>query len=1108
MPADDTPHPPDELRISLLGGFRVSVGARQIPSAAWKLRRAPLLLKLLALAPGCRMPRDQVIDVLWPDENLRQPGNSLHQVIYAVRHTLDAAGSGEGYLQAHEEMLILAPRRPVWTDVAVFEAAATTARLSRDPAGYRAALDAYPGDLLPDDLYIGWIRRRRDELRQRLLELLSELGALCEETGDYAEAMRYFERGLELDRANEDFHRGMMRLHALTRQPHRARQQYAAMRYTLRDELGVAPTPATERLYRDIIAGNFPPVFDGAIPPSATRGAPHHQLQPGADARLPLPTSLFIGRERARAEIAQLLANSPIVSIVGPGGSGKTRLAIEVCRDLGDAFPDGVWWIELASLSRSSDVAQALASALGLPNQQDAPASDILTAALANLHTLLLLDNCEHLIDQCATLVDGLLRVCPRLRILCASREPLRIPGETLWRLSSLTLPDSALGADAKSILQSEAARLFVDRSRALDPTFALTDQRASLVAQICRRLDGLPLAIELAAARIDTLTLEQIADGLDDCILMLGRGARTAPTRHQTLIAALDWSYNLLSEPERALFRQLAVFVGGCDLEAIESVAPPDGVPATMLDLLAGLVDKSLVVMGQRAGRARYHLLEPIRQYAERWLVKHDERAATMTRFAQWLTNRAEQADRALWGAQHGRAIAWLEAERGNLGALLDWLMRMNVGSDAGVRLIARLWQFWLLRGYFTEGRRRLEQMLARLSGADAGTDADAGKAEMLLHLVGLTMRQGDYGTGLARSAAEEAVAISRRSRATGPTDVSGRTLGMLGVQAYMVGEYDRAEVAFREALELAQRTGSRFSEALAHHHLGVLAWARGEYVVAESRLTESLAHIRATGTADDTASAFLNLAFMPFDADEMTSLSEETWVLLRTFQAPQLRGYILANLGSLARTGGRLEQARAYFDESLAVFRLVGDRAGLGQALGQMGNLARVQGDFESARALLTSSMAMRRAIGERRGIGMTVNNLGVLAIAEGDYTRAAALFERTRAYFTEMTDGSGVEMTYDLLAFLALRQGAYDEAKRLLERRIAQSRARDHGEHEIGRALGQLGLASKATGDVSHARECFAMARDLFRRLGAQRFVSLCQRQIDALSPAVSL
>src|SRR5579884_1260938 len=490
---------------------------------------------------------------------------------------------------------------------------------------------------------------------------------------------------------------------------------------------------------------------------------------------LPVQLTSFIGREKEMEEIKRLLSTAHLLTLTGSGGCGKTRLALQVAADRVEEYADGVWLVELAAIADLGLVPQTVAVALGVSEEPNRPLGETLANYLRPKSLLLVLDNCEHLLTACAQLADTLLRTCPKVRILASSREGLGLLGEALYHVPSLSLPDEKRLPTLEQLSQYEAVRLFVERAVLSRPDFAVTAQNAASVVQICSRLDGIPLAIELAAARARALAVEQLAQRLDDRFRLLTGGSRTALPRQQTLRATIDWSYDLLSQAERTLLRRLSVFLGGWTLEAAEAVcadashAPPRaaamgagehaaapleagsrenaGGPVAaeaVLDLLSRLVDKSLVLVEESAeAEARYRLLETVRQYSRDRLMESEEARDLRCRHRDWFLTLAEGAERRLRGPDQ---VAWLNRlaqEHDNLRMALEWCRaEEDAGAEAGLRLAGALWRFWRVRGYLSEGRERLEAALAQASASER----TAQRAKALYGLAALAWGQGDY--------------------------------------------------------------------------------------------------------------------------------------------------------------------------------------------------------------------------------------------------------------------------------------------------------------------------------------------------------------------------
>ena len=446
---------PEEVRIGLLGGFRLWIGPQLIEEDRWRLRKARSLLKLLALAPGHSLHREQVIETLWPGVGMHKASNNLHQIVHALRRALEpsalatssSAAACSSYLLLRNEQLTLCPDSPVWVDVEAFEQAAATARHAPlEPQAFRAAIDLYAGELLPQDRYEPWLEERRAQLRELYLSLLLELGALYEERSEFGEAIEALSTIVAEEPTHEGAHVGLMRLYALSGRRREALSQYEKLREALFREFGTEPDAAATSLQQEIWAGTFPHSSD-----SSPAGFPAREEEPRSASgvpyrrhNLPLARTSFIGRERETLEVKRLLVMARLLTLTGAGGCGKTRLALEVARDLVGAYPDGVWLVDLAPLSEAEMVPQAVAQALGVRGQPDRPLLETLSDHLGSKNMLLVMDNCEHLVEAVVGMVNTLLDSCPGLRVLAASRETLNAAGEVNWVVPSLSVPTTA----------------------------------------------------------------------------------------------------------------------------------------------------------------------------------------------------------------------------------------------------------------------------------------------------------------------------------------------------------------------------------------------------------------------------------------------------------------------------------------------------------------------------------------------------------------------------------------------------------------------------------------------------------------------------------------
>lgn len=690
----------------------------------------------------------------------------------------------------------------------------------------------------------------------------------------------------------------------------------------------------------------------------------HNLPSPARLHNLPAPHTHLIGREQDTASVRDLVLQVPgrLVTLTGTGGCGKTQLALQVAAGLVDSFPDGVWWFELAPLQEPHLVPLAVAAVFDRREIAGGAVTDSLVAYLKSRQTLLMLDNCEHLIDACANLAERLLAGCPGVRLLATSRERLRITGETSWRVPSLAGPDPQVSGSAADLLGYPAVQLFVEHAQAVRSDFVLGPAAASSMAAICARLEGLPLALELAAARVSTLGLVQILERLDDAFRLLVGGSRSAPTRQQTLRATLDWSHGLLSEAEQALFRRCAVFAGGWSLEGAEAVCPASTVSTEdVLELLTHLVDKSLVVVtDERDGRSRYRLLEPIRQYAREQLVASGELDATTERHASFFLAFAEahERDASVGGARRTAAADALVAEYPNLQVALRRALDTR-NADLGLRLAWTLQFVWKFRLPVAEGRPWLEEVLA-LPGAEAPTPA---RAVSLLTAAWLAWERVDY------SAAEhyyaEAVPLARR---LGDPWIWFVAVADQGAQAHQRGNYDAARAFWREALAITRASGDTASEALMLVNLARLNVWVGNYGIGRAECEACLTLARQLGDVWILhgalhASALACLA--EGDLERARALADEC---LRLPATPIVRMGVLLVLVEVAIDTDAHALARQYLSEALALLVNSGDPLGTAQVLDASAHLVSKLGKSELALRLAGAA----NAAGDTPGVG----------------------------------------------------------------------------------------------------------------------------------------
>lgn len=660
---------------------------------------------------------------------------------------------------------------------------------------------------------------------------------------------------------------------------------------------------------------------------------------------LPRPLTAFVGREAVVAGAVASVETSRLVTLFGPGGIGKTRLAIEVAGRIGDRFPDGVWMAALETVRDGSLVTFEIARAAGVRDRADASPIDALREALASRRVLLVVDNCEHVVDAVARLASDLLEAAPGVHMLTTSREALGVRGEAVVAVPVLDLPDAASRMPLDDLARVESVRLFVERAKQSRPDFALTAENASTVVDLCRDLDGLPLAIELAAARVRSLSTSQIRERLSDRFRLLG--SAKASGRQSTLEAAIDWSHELLTQDERALFRRLSVFEGGWTLEAAEALASAAGMASwDVLDLLERLVDKSLVAVENCDDTTRYRMLESIRQYGRRQLEGVHETERWIGWHGTWATQTAERGERALQGPESRVWLDRLEADHDNMRAALRGF---RDGGDAAalVRLATALGVFWRVHGYFSEGRAWLGDAIAR-----AATVPDALRARAHNALGVLAYYQGDVGE--ARTHLEASVALHR---ASDDRLALGRMLFNLGAILNGLGEYERASELYRECLDIFETADLPTGVARAINGLGLVAMDCGRNDEAKKLFERSIEVSRAAGDQRSVAGTLLNL-------------------------------------GTVSRREGELDLAERLTDESLRMARDLDDRQLIANAVHGIACVLLDRGDAGRSRARFRDAMSMSEQLGGADGIAQALDGLAGVAMLASDAVRALQL------------------------------------------------------------------------------------------------------------------
>ncbi len=857
-----------------------------------------------------------------------------------------------------------------------------------------------------------------------------------------------------------------------------------------------------ERLYQ-VVASDLP----GDFPPLPTVIKHPHNL--------PAQLTSFVGRQAELEQLQTLLdpqgaKTNRLVTLTGPGGTGKTRLSLQAGGEVLEAYPGGVWFVEFTPLADPALVTQSVLVVLGLQAEAGRAPVQVLTDYFRKKTALLILDNCEHLVEASARLCETLLRACPELRILANSREVLGVAGETAFLVPPLSVPAGKEPAP-QEVLESDAGRLFAERASAVRPGFAVTAANAAAISQVCRRLDGIPLAIELAAARIHLLSAEQIAARLDDRFRLLTGGSRTALPRHRTLQAAIDWSWELLSEAERILALRLSVFAGGWTLDAAEAICPDPAEgnylsmgsgkalrPDIILDLLASLANKSMILVEQEeAGDGRYRMLETIRQYAGEKLLESGESRTVRDRQRDWFLALAQQAESEL---KSRRQMAWasrLELEHDNLRLALEWSLGQKEAVPA-LRLASAISYFWLIHGYFEEGVSWLQAALA-LAGEGTTLQRSALRARACLSLSHLRISYEE--SAQVQPLVEEALAIYQE---LGDQDGTGFALCL---QAWTIGDqgdYARARSIAQESLQHWQAVGNLWGVGLANWLLAYLG--QRDPLFAWNALEESERAFRQVG--DRYALTYplewaSVLVWNMGDQAKARSLALEFLDNAKEMGSRRKIAKALESLSTIARWGGDFAAALAWNVESLANFRDLGSRLDIATSLFMLAELDHLQDNLAAARQPYEECLKAFREVQHRFDIGICLEKLGDLAYRAGDFQTAKAFLKECLA----LLDQEG-EKYYPLHvcgdicraeANYAEAAGYYRQSLEVvkLTRRQLFSPLRFEALGKLSAAMGRMEGAARQLGMAHTARQAYGTPLPPVERPEYER----CQAEVRA-------
>ncbi len=975
------------LEIKLFGTMEARVGGEELPPL--RSKRGLWILALLILHEGREMDRGWLAGTLWAESSEAQALANLRRTLTDLR---EALGEEASRLYAPTPHTLRLNLENAWVDLVEFDKAVK----SHESAALQEAVRLHRAPLL-ESWTEDWVLESRLQRTEAYLNTLETLADHALKEDKPESAIPYLRLVLNADPFRDTACRALIQALHRSSNFSSATETYRAFRLLLREELNCDPDPETTALYRQLKAETRKRASEHTATPSVEKPSPSLRKR----GLLPRPLTHFLGREADVALLTEQVEQERLVTLTGVGGIGKTRLAIQVAAEVEEEFAGGVWFIDLAALTDPAHLPHAIASVMGVREQAERSVQECLLDALAPQELLLVLDNCEHLLESCASQADILLSHAPLLHILTTSRQPLGITGENIWRVAPLSLPEpeESLSTPWEHY---DAPRLFLERAKASGFTLPPTASQVRAILEICRHLDGLPLAIELAAARVTLLSVEQIAQRLDDRFRLLIGGSRTALPRHKTLRALFDWSYDLLAEAERILFRRLAIFQGSWSLEAVEGICAEQeqetpcsseirlsGVKqAEAMNVLASLVEKSLVISESHLDLSRYRLLESVREYALEHLEASGETTPLRERHSAYYLQQAQRDSEALNGAQSSEALHAFENDLGNLRKGMDWAVEQ--GSSAEVIAYGKaLFGFLRTRGLYSEclARLALAEDAARQSG-------DGASLARLLNQQGLVAWER-FDLGTAYALFSESYAISEE---IGDKPRMLSALVNLGNIAWGRSDFQGAQRVYTEALALAQETQQERHEATLLLNLGILAIERGDYAEALHSLETGLIIHRRLQSDEYIAHTYYNLAELYRRQGHYDTALEYTHQCCDLYEARgNLRGLALAEvrIGINCLESGNGSEAWLPVEKGLQIAREIGDKAGEMYALEVQGRLQGMEGNLVAAETLFRQSLNIACQVGDRKHIAQTLTHYGAILLKVGQLANAYRLF-----------------------------------------------------------------------------------------------------------------
>jgi non-specific serine/threonine protein kinase len=996
-----------QLHLHLLGTFRIEQAGNLLHLPT---RKAESVLAYLVLHPNSHS-REKLAALFWGDSSDTAARGSLRKAINFIRSHV-----GSESILSNRELVQWNPDYPLYCDAIEFANDASEFLSSQNPDINRIDLNLYQEELL-SGFYDEWTLEEREHYHQLYIKVMLRAVETLRAQSDYDTAILYARKILVSEPTNEQAHQHLMFCQITLGDRNGAMQQYEACKQILQKELGVEPGSETQVFYDWIVqSASDNPSLSARI------------------TNLPIPISSFVGRSHELAEIKGMLSNARLVTLTGVGGSGKTRLAIRVATDLISSYKHGVWWVDFSSLSKAALVPQSIAKSLGVREARQQTLTESIAGFLKKKKLLLILDNCEHLVEACAQISNDLLTRCSHLKILATSREALRINGENVFSVPTFPAPKTDEISIVELLLEYESVKLFVTRARATQRHFVFDDRTALSVAQICRRLDGIPLAIELAVARLSTMSVEQIVGQLNDVFrLLIGRSRITLPRQH-TLQATIDWSYDLLSEEEKILFRRLAVFMGGWSLQAAETICVDNHLKiSNVVDLLTSLVEKSLVIVDTLGGQVRYHFLETIRQYAQEKLSACVETETMRNRHLDFFVTLAEYTKLKLKSAERVTYKHQLEFAHDNLRAALRWSLEgaSPARVEMGARIACALEPFWKYQGYYREGRAWLDKSLDLLDASEISSSLLYAKT---LYAAGhLATFQEDFAS--ARLLLEKSVALYRSIE---PLEI--RSLAAALTMLAMATPLENLDLAYdlsAEAVRLCLPLGPDGTPELARSLFwaGHFSYQKDDYNTAQSFAEKSRALWQQVDYRLECAAPVSTLGHISLRRKDYASARTYYEESLRLWQAAE-DGWAVATLtswlGDLERIVGNYEEASRHYQESLNMWQDMGIEQQVGLDLRDLGLVEIHQAHYGHALKLLKESLPllMRFSMDPSKDASIALNLAGLSEIARkrDQPVLAARLLGAAEAMVASVRDQSG-RVWFDTFGF-TLGFGSLDE------------------------------------------------------------------------------